>query len=714
MSTPAYIANTRQLLHSLEELRNSLSSRLEQLSLAIDRLRGEATEVERAVSTGSMLTGFERRSHSQFEPLPRVSLPRSQNPIISRGGVPPLRLEDDGPLVRAIDRSGRTASRRGPSPPPAPRGRPRLGLAPTNLAAVAAQPKPAVVRSRSVSLSSNDSSSSSSDEEDLPGTVGEGEFPTAPAGAAALAATVSASVSAAASSTVSDAASASAPSDELSTTDEVFPLTVPIDIDSIIRRALSNDPEDAALTFTGMRVEDRLRSSSQPVRPSMSSPRSREDLDREIHQIRRRIETARQELQRRLERGSRAADDIMSRNNALHAHTRQLWMLVARRTRLYGGSPLAFVGSVLDSPPSPIEPLPVASALRAGSNLASSRRWPANFDDASPSASPGTSPTAPTDVPATATIESTATPSFELANPRERDRRRNNGLGLGLGLNLPRNRDLTDNLFRERDTSPRTADSRLSEDDETPTYRYTPLPRSRDGNEPQFFDDFQLYLSQDDRTGSGMRGELRTSPRERERERERQREHSLEREQEREGEPARSATRAARATTPDGTDLATEEPATRRVLEGIELMMSAPNITPHMRSRLERLAERERVLLRDLETSLAPSRRSRRSRTRTDPSTFGTRGSLMLENPNSNANSNSNSNSTSAPNRTSRDPLPVVRPRAHRAHARAPPRTLERNPGSARRARLARLGPAPGVPPRLGRRDGRPALVLCR
>jgi hypothetical protein len=64
--------------------------------------------------------------------------------------------------------------------------------------------------------------------------------------------------------------------------------------------------------------------------------------------------------------------------------------------------------------------------------------------------------------------------------------------------------------------------------------------------------------------------------------------------------------------------LATEEPAMRRVLDGIELMMASPNITPHIRSRLERLAERERGLLRDLERGLTRNNGRNRTTERSD------------------------------------------------------------------------------------------------
>ena len=42
--------DTRALLRSLEDLRDSLSARVEQLSNAVERLRGQAGELERALA----------------------------------------------------------------------------------------------------------------------------------------------------------------------------------------------------------------------------------------------------------------------------------------------------------------------------------------------------------------------------------------------------------------------------------------------------------------------------------------------------------------------------------------------------------------------------------------------------------------------------------------------------------------------------------------
>jgi hypothetical protein len=51
--------NTRALLRSLEDLRDSLSARVEQLSNAVERLRGQAGELERALAEDGGLAGMD-------------------------------------------------------------------------------------------------------------------------------------------------------------------------------------------------------------------------------------------------------------------------------------------------------------------------------------------------------------------------------------------------------------------------------------------------------------------------------------------------------------------------------------------------------------------------------------------------------------------------------------------------------------------------------
>ncbi len=51
--------NTGALLRSLEDLRDSLSARVEQLSNAVERLRGQARELERALAEDGGLAGVD-------------------------------------------------------------------------------------------------------------------------------------------------------------------------------------------------------------------------------------------------------------------------------------------------------------------------------------------------------------------------------------------------------------------------------------------------------------------------------------------------------------------------------------------------------------------------------------------------------------------------------------------------------------------------------
>ncbi|KAL1408473.1 hypothetical protein Q8F55_005285 [Vanrija albida] len=121
-------AHTRVLLRSLEELRDSLSVRVEQLSLAVDRLRGQATELERAVTSGTALApGFGRpvpTSAARFDPLPAPSL-----------------------APRRYTTAAGTAADSTADRPREAGTLPRVGSVPTNLKLTAAQPKPIVVRS---------------------------------------------------------------------------------------------------------------------------------------------------------------------------------------------------------------------------------------------------------------------------------------------------------------------------------------------------------------------------------------------------------------------------------------------------------------------------------------------------------------------------------------------------------------------------------------
>lgn len=130
-------SNTRVLLRSLEDLRDSLSARVEQLSGAVDRLRGQASELEHAVNTGTPLApGFGRPGPSgRIAPLittfTTVSAGRAgarrENVGGSRVG------EDGGQMSRTLH-----------------------GHPPTNLTVSAGQPAPVVVRSLPVELEEED------------------------------------------------------------------------------------------------------------------------------------------------------------------------------------------------------------------------------------------------------------------------------------------------------------------------------------------------------------------------------------------------------------------------------------------------------------------------------------------------------------------------------------------------------------------------------
>lgn len=139
--------NTRVLLQSLEELRDSLSNRVEQLSVAVERLRGQAGELERAAALGTALspTFTTTSALSNITPLPRPVFARMSTPRNEQAASSSSR---SGPAAQS-SRSGSHgyATRLAYIPthevePERSRGHP-----PTNLAAIAKQPKPIVVRS---------------------------------------------------------------------------------------------------------------------------------------------------------------------------------------------------------------------------------------------------------------------------------------------------------------------------------------------------------------------------------------------------------------------------------------------------------------------------------------------------------------------------------------------------------------------------------------
>lgn len=173
-------ANARVLLRSLEDLRDALSARVDQLTVAVERLRGQASELDRAVSAGSPLTpGFGRPttvgSFDNIGPLllprPYVSVPPRRRSVIPRSNATPGpdRTRDTGRETLSARLSTwrqhiNSAEQRRPpttTPPPIPPGDQsgpspssttmRGGFAPTNLDAIARQPKPVIVRSPAAS-----------------------------------------------------------------------------------------------------------------------------------------------------------------------------------------------------------------------------------------------------------------------------------------------------------------------------------------------------------------------------------------------------------------------------------------------------------------------------------------------------------------------------------------------------------------------------------
>lgn len=141
--------NTRVLLQSLEDLRDSLSNRVEQLSVAVERLRGQAGELERAAASGTALspTFTTASALSNITPLPRpifapMSTSRSEQASASSSSLP---ASHAGQGSRSGGHGYATRLAYIPTQyaePERSRGHP-----PTNLAAIAKQPKPIVVRS---------------------------------------------------------------------------------------------------------------------------------------------------------------------------------------------------------------------------------------------------------------------------------------------------------------------------------------------------------------------------------------------------------------------------------------------------------------------------------------------------------------------------------------------------------------------------------------
>ncbi|KAK4684721.1 hypothetical protein P7C73_g5450, partial [Tremellales sp. Uapishka_1] len=145
---PTYIpdpTNTRALLHSLEELRDSLSDRVEQLSNAVERLRAQAGDLERALAhdrllddNGIMTAGDapnpgrprpERESPGRFPDLspqregertvhPHSTHPRPGVAIAARSVERPITSEH---LRALLDRASQTPPHTSPNAPAAHR-----------------------------------------------------------------------------------------------------------------------------------------------------------------------------------------------------------------------------------------------------------------------------------------------------------------------------------------------------------------------------------------------------------------------------------------------------------------------------------------------------------------------------------------------------------------------------------------------------------------
>lgn len=132
-------SNTRVLLRSLEDLRDSLSARVEQLSGAVERLRGQAGELEHAVNTGTALApGFGRPA-----PSGRIAPLVTTFTTVSRSYARPLSLAARIERPREAGGSERVGSRQ---EVPLPRRERYNGRQPTNLDLVASQPQPIIVK----------------------------------------------------------------------------------------------------------------------------------------------------------------------------------------------------------------------------------------------------------------------------------------------------------------------------------------------------------------------------------------------------------------------------------------------------------------------------------------------------------------------------------------------------------------------------------------
>lgn len=137
------------LLRSLEELRDSLSSRVDQLSVAVERLRGQATELERAAALGTALspTFTTTSALSNITPLPRPVFARMSTPRNEQASASSSSLSSGHAGQGSRSGGHGYATRLAYIPTEYAEPERSRGHPPTNLAAIAKQPKPIVVRS---------------------------------------------------------------------------------------------------------------------------------------------------------------------------------------------------------------------------------------------------------------------------------------------------------------------------------------------------------------------------------------------------------------------------------------------------------------------------------------------------------------------------------------------------------------------------------------
>lgn len=350
--TPPDPANARVLLRSLEDLRDSLSVRVEQLSLAVDRLRGQASQLEQAVSSGTALApgfGRPRPQATAIDPIPRPTL----------SYVPTRYRYDqfDGPVSNAP-----AERRRGPSPPPDVKPPTREGRPPTNLSALASQRAPVVVRSPAVqesrkegegedkaeNVGEEEESKEEEEEEEHNGVAAlehpERSVPEVPEG-------------------VSESAAEAQPEEGTAfAADIAFETYGRMRREALAARQRRDRPSRSSiwdnttgLTTTGLTVEQRIAGTSEATAPTAFpgpfpslATGGHGELDRQINHLHQVLETSQREWHslwhlertRALLAGGRVPNEYShEREAAMRRHvanSHRLWTLVSRRSRLYG------------------------------------------------------------------------------------------------------------------------------------------------------------------------------------------------------------------------------------------------------------------------------------------------------------------------------------------------------------------------------------------